>query len=401
MLHGKTILLGVSGSIAAYKAAALASALVKQNAAVHVLMTRNATEFITPMTFESLTHNRCVVDTFDRSFEFKIGHISLAKRADLCVIAPASANVLAKLAHGLADDMLTTTALACRCPKIAAPAMNTGMYENPVTQDNLRILKEYGWQIAEPAAGRLACGDVGAGKMLEPDVLVELIMQAITQPKDMQGLHVLVTAGATREPIDPVRFITNHSSGKMGYAIAQAAARRGALVTLVSGATALLPPVGVELVQIGTAREMFEAVTAAAPAQDIIIKAAAVADYRPTETAPEKLKKGDGDMTLSLTRTDDILQYLGEHRAARQFLCGFAMETRDLLENARAKLARKHVDMIAANSLREEGAGFAVDTNRLTLITADNELALPLVSKAAAAQLLLNEILRLRQHDKR
>ena len=396
MLTGKTILLGVTGSIAAYKAASLASMLVKLGADVHVLMTENATVFITPVTFESLTGNKTLVDTFDRNFSFQVEHVSIAKRADLCLIAPASANVLAKLAHGLADDMLTTTVLACRCPKLASPAMNTAMYEAQITQDNLQTLRRYGWQIIKPASGRLACGDVGAGKMPEPEVLAEAVVQELAYEKDLAGLRILVTAGATQEAIDPVRYLTNHSSGKMGYAIARAAVRRGAAVTLVSGPTNLPVPAYVQMVRVTSAREMFDAVTAAAPEQQIIIKAAAVADYRPATVASDKIKKSDAELQISLARTDDILQYLGEHKKPGQFLCGFSMETKNMLENARSKLARKHLDMIAANNVKDEGAGFAVDTNLLTLITADAELPLPLMSKEAAAHRLLDEIVKRR-----
>ena len=393
-LKGKTVLLGVTGGIACYKSANLASALVKQGANVQVLMTKNATEFIGPHTFESLTGNRVSVDTFDRNYQFQVEHIALADQADLVLVAPATANVLAKLAHGLADDMLTTTILACNCPKIAAPAMNTKMYENPVTQDNLDILRKYGWEIVEPASGRLACGAVGKGKMPEPEDLLETVLHALSHEKDMTGLKVLVTAGPTREALDPVRYLTNHSTGKMGYAIAKAAAR-GAQVTLVSGPTHCKKPPYVDVVDIVSAREMFEAVTSRAPQQDIIIKAAAVADYRPAQVAGDKIKKsGDGaDLSLQLERTDDILAFLGSHRREGQFLCGFSMETRDVLENSRKKLEKKHLAMIAANSLRQEGAGFGVDTNVLTLITAGNEVSLPLLSKDEAAHRLLDHIL--------
>lgn len=400
MLTGKTVLLGVSGSIAAYKAAALASALVKQGADVHTLMTRNATEFISPVTFESLTGNKTLIDTFDRNFQFQVEHVSIAKRADLVLVAPASANVLAKLAHGLADDMLTTTLLACRCPKLAAPAMNTAMYQALVTQDNLKILKAYGWKIIEPASGRLACGDIGPGKMPEPEALLEEVLYELSCEKDMQGVSVLVTAGATREAVDPVRYLTNHSTGKMGFAIAKAAAARGALVTLVTGQTALSDPAHVKVIRITSAREMYEAVIAAAPAQQLIIKAAAVADYRPAVVAEDKIKKTDDDLTLRLERTDDILAWLGAHKSSGQFLCGFSMETRDMLENARGKLKRKNLDMIAANNVKEAGAGFAVDTNLLTLITADRELSLPLMSKEQAAHRLLDEIMNRRTNTR-
>ena len=396
MLKGKTVLLGVSSSIAAYKAASLASLLVKQHANVHVLMTQNATRFISPMVFETLTGNKAPVDTFDRCFQFDVEHISLAKQADVVMVAPATANVAAKLAHGLADDLLTTTVLACKCPRLLSPAMNTQMYENPVTQDNLRILREYGWQVVEPASGHLACGDSGKGKLPEPEVLLDWILQTIAREKDMAGLKVLVTAGPTQEALDPVRYLTNHSSGKMGYAIAKAAARRGAQVTLITGPTALERPRFVETVEIVSAEDMFREVTARAPEQDIIIKAAAVADYTPVQVAQDKVKKSDNDLCIPLKRTQDILQTLGDHRREGQFLCGFSMETRDMVENSRKKLEKKHVDMIAANNLKEAGAGFAVDTNLLTLITRDGEKSLSLMSKDEAADVLLTEILRLR-----
>lgn len=396
MLRGKTVLLGVTGSIAAYKAASLASALVKLHCDVHVLMTENATKFVHPITFETLTSNKCLVDTFDRNFQYSVEHVALAKRADLVMIAPATANVLAKLAHGLADDMLTTTVLACRCKKIVAPAMNTGMYENPVTQDNLDILRRYGVTIAEPTTGYLACGDTGAGKMMEPEDLLQFILQEIAYPKDMVGLRVLVTAGATQESIDPVRYITNHSTGKMGYAIAQAASQRGAEVTLVSGKTALKSLPFVRTVDVVSAQEMFEAVTQNASTQDIIIKAAAVADYTPVEVATEKVKKAGDELSIPLKRTQDILQYLGDHRQAGQFLCGFSMETENMLKNSRRKLEKKHLDLIAANNLKVEGAGFATDTNVLTLITADTEQELEKMTKEQAAHALLDVILQRR-----
>ena len=395
MLKGKTVLLGVTGGIACYKSANLASALVKQGANVQVLMTKNATEFIGPHTFESLTGNRVSVDTFDRNYQFQVEHIALADQADLVLVAPATANVLAKLAHGLADDMLTTTILACNCPKIAAPAMNTKMYENPVTQDNLDILRKYGWEIVEPASGRLACGAVGKGKMPEPEDLLETVLHALSHEKDMTGLKVLVTAGPTREALDPVRYLTNHSTGKMGYAIAKAAAARGASVTLVSGPVNLKKPPYMEVVDIVSAQDMFDAVTSRAPDQDIIIKAAAVADYRPATVAEDKIKKSgnDSDLSLPLARTSDILAWLGEHRAPGQFLCGFSMETKDMVENSRKKLEKKHIDLIAANNLKQEGAGFGVDTNLLTLIAADGAKELPLMSKEEAAHALLDEIM--------
>ena len=395
MLKGKTVLLGVTGGIACYKSANLASALVKQGANVQVLMTKNATEFIGPHTFESLTGNRVSVDTFDRNYQFQVEHIALADQADLVLVAPATANVLAKLAHGLADDMLTTTILACNCPKIAAPAMNTKMYENPVTQDNLDILRKYGWEIVEPASGRLACGAVGKGKMPEPEDLLETVLHALSHEKDMTGLKVLVTAGPTREALDPVRYLTNHSTGKMGYAIAKAAAARGAQVILVSGPVNLKKPPYMEVVDIVSAQDMFDAVTSRAPDQDIIIKAAAVADYRPATVAEDKIKKSGtaADLSLPLARTSDILAWLGEHRAPGQFLCGFSMETRDMVDNSRKKLEKKHIDLIAANNLKQAGAGFGVDTNLLTLIAADGARELPLMSKEEAAHALLDEIM--------
>ena len=399
MLKGKTVLLAVTGGIACYKSAGLASALVKQGANVHVLMTRNATEFIGPHTFESLTGNRVSVDTFDRNYPFQVEHIALADQADAVLVAPATANVLAKLAHGLADDMLTTTILACDCPKLAAPAMNTRMYENPVTQDNLALLRRYGWQLIEPASGRLACGAVGKGKMPEPEELLEYVEHAIGHGRDMEGLRILVTAGPTQEALDPVRYLTNHSTGRMGYAIARAAAARGAEVTLVSGPTGLRKPVCVDTVDVVSAQDMFEAVTARAAGQDIIIKAAAVADYRPAVCSEDKLKK-DGDdaaPALPLARTRDILAWLGEHRAPGQFLCGFSMETRDLVENSRKKLEKKHLDLIAANNLRDPGAGFGTSTNLLTLIARDETVELPLLDKEEAAHALLDHILARRQ----
>ena len=394
MLRGKTVLLGVTGSIAAYKTAYLASALKKLGCNVHVLMTENATQFINPITFETLTGNKCLVDTFDRNFQYNVEHISLAKQANLVMIAPASANVLAKLAHGLCEDMLTTTVLACSCKKIVAPAMNTGMYENPITQDNLERLRKFDFEIAEPAVGYLACGDTGAGKMLEPEILLQYILQEIAFEKDLTGTKVLVTAGATQEALDPVRYLTNHSTGKMGYAIAQAAARRGAEVTLVSGKTALQKPLFLRTVEVVSAEEMFQAVTNLAPEQDIIIKAAAVADYTPASIAEEKVKKSDDELSIPLKRTKDILQFLGEHRTEGQFLCGFSMETENMLENSRRKLDKKNLDMIVANNLKDKGAGFGVDTNLITIITRDRELQLELMSKQDAANCILDEIIR-------
>lgn len=393
MLRGKTVLLGVSSSIAAYKAAALASFLKKQGASVHVIMTKNAVQFISPLTFEELTGNRCVVDTFDRNFTYQVEHVALAKQADLAIIAPATANVLAKLSWGLADDMLTTTLLACRCPRLAAPAMNTAMYENPVTQDNLKRLKEYGWTLLEPAVGLLACGDVGAGKMMEPADMIPFIQRELAFEKTMAGKKVLVTAGPTQEALDPVRYITNHSTGKMGYAIARAAAMKGAEVTLVSGPVALPAPPFVERVDVRSAREMFEAVTGRSGEQDMIIMAAAVADYRPAEVSKEKIKKKDSSLELSLEKTDDILKYLGEHKNPGQLLCGFAMETQNLLRNAREKLVNKHLDMIVANSLKVAGAGFAGDTNVVTLITDKEEQPLELMTKDEVAVRILDKLL--------
>ena len=394
MFSGKTILLGVTGGIAAYKAAALASALVKLGCNVQVLMTQNATQFITAVTFETLTGNKALVDTFDRNFSFQVEHIAVADQADLVMIAPATANVIAKLAHGLADDMLTPTVLACNCPKIVVPAMNTKMYENPVTQDNLNILRRYGWEVVEPASGYLACGAVGKGKLPEPEALLLVILHDLAHEKDMVGKKVLVTAGPTQEALDPVRCLTNHSSGKMGYAIAQAAARRGAQVTLVSGPVALKRLPYVETVDVVSAQEMFVAVTARAAEQDIIIKAAAVADYRPMVVAEDKMKKSDDALSIPLERTQDILGWLGQHRQPGQFLCGFSMETQNMVENSRKKLEKKRVDMIAANNLKVEGAGFGVDTNLLTLITKDGLDELPMVTKEAAADLLLDSILK-------
>lgn len=393
MLKGKTVLLAVTGSIAAYKIAYLASSLKKLDADVHVLMTENATNFINPITFETLTGNKCLVDTFDRNFEFSVEHVSLAKKADVVMIAPASANVIGKIAHGIADDMLTTTVMACRCRKIVAPAMNTNMYENLIVQDNLKTLKKYGYEVIAPAEGYLACGDTGAGKMPEPQLLLEYILRETACEKDMKGLKVLVTAGPTQEPIDPVRFITNHSTGKMGYAIAAVCMRRGAEVTLVSGPTAVQKPEFVNIIPVTTAREMFEEVTSRADEQDIIIKAAAVADYRPKNVSSEKVKKTDGELSMEMERTDDILAYLGSHRRPGQFLCGFSMETENVLENSRKKLKKKNLDMIAANSLKVEGAGFGGDTNVITIITEDEEVSLELMSKEEAASKILDQIL--------
>ena len=447
MLKGKSVLLGITGGIAAYKAAYLASALVKQHAHVQVIMTQSATQFIAPLTFEQLTGNKCLTDTFDRNFVHQVEHIAVADRTDLVIIAPATANVCAKLAHGIADDMLTTTVLACRCPKLIAPAMNTNMYENQVTQDNLELLRKYGWQVIDPASGRLACGAVGAGKLPEPEFLLEHILHAIAlphdlagkkvlvtagptqesldpvryltnhstgkgkmpepedlmqhilrhlaMPHDLAGKKVLVTAGPTQEALDPVRYLTNHSTGKMGYAIARMAMLRGADVTLVSGPTNIAPPPFVKVINIKSAQDMFEAVSANAPDMDFIFKAAAVADYTPATYADNKMKKKDGDLSIPLKRTQDILKHLGEHRIPGQVICGFSMETENMLENSRAKLAKKNVDMICANNLKQSGAGFGVDTNIITLITKDDVTELPLLSKEEAANAILNKAMTL------
>ena len=393
MLKGKTVILGVTGGIAAYKSAWLTSLLVKAGADVQVIMTEHAREFIAPLTFEALTNQRCHTDTFDRNHEYSTEHVSLASRADAVIIAPATANVIAKLACGIADDMLTTTVLACDCPKIVVPAMNTRMYENPVTQDNLEKLRKYGMTVVEPAAGRLACGDVGKGKMPEPDVLFQYVLMACAFEKDMAGKKVLVTAGPTQERIDPVRYITNHSTGQMGYSIAKICALRGAEVTLVTGQTALEPPLFVDVVPVVSARDMYEAVVERSGEMDVIIKAAAVADYRPAVTSDEKIKKSDEDMAIDMERTDDILGYLGSCKKPGQFLCGFSMETQNMLENSRAKLRKKNLDMIVANNLKVKGAGFGTDTNVVTIITADMEKELELMSKDEVAARLLDEIL--------
>ena len=398
MLKGKTVLLGVTGGIAAYKAAALCSMLVKQHCNVHVIMTKNACEFITPLTFETLSGNRTVTDTFDRNHTFQVEHVALADQADLVVIAPATADVLAKLACGIADDMLTTTVLACDCPKIAVPAMNTKMYENPITQGNIETLRRYGWEVLEPASGRLACGTSGKGKMPEPEDILGSVLHSISRPKDMEGLNVLVTAGPTLEAIDPVRFISNHSTGKMGYAIARAAAARGACVTLVSGPVCIKAPAYVKTISVTSAKEMFDIVTSAGSGQDMIIKAAAVADFRPARYADEKIKKNDPDSSsvLELEKTDDILAWLGANKRPGQLLCGFSMETQNMIENSRKKLQKKNLDLIAANNLKQEGAGFGTETNVLTLISKESEKTLPLMSKDEAADRLLDELLGLR-----
>ena len=396
-LTGKTVILGITGGIAAYKMANVASGLRKAGANVHVIMTKNATEFITPLTFETLTNNRCIVDTFDRNFQYDVAHISLAKAADLILIAPATANVIAKLAHGQADDMLTTTVLAARCRKLVAPAMNTAMLENPITQDNLKTLEHYGFGIIQPAVGLLACKDVGSGKLPEPEVLLDAIARELAREKDLAGVHVTVTAGPTQESLDPVRFLTNHSSGKMGYAIAREAMLRGAEVTLISGPVALAPVPGVELVKITTAQDMLEAVQAALPQTDILIKAAAVADYRPATVAGEKLKKKDGELSIPLERTADILAWVSENRHPGLFVCGFSMETENMLENSRGKLIKKGLDMIVANNLKTQGAGFGVETNVVTLITKDEIRELPLMGKDEVAGKLLDEIQKRRK----
>lgn len=394
MLKGKTVVLAVSGSIAAYKIASLASALKKLHANVQVLMTKNAVNFINPITFESLTGNKCLVDTFDRNFQYSVEHVALAKQADVVLVAPASANVIGKIAHGIADDMLTTTVMACKCKKIIAPAMNTNMFDNPILQDNLKILEHYGYEVISPAVGYLACGDTGAGKMPEPELLLQYILREIAYEKDMKGKRVLVTAGPTQESIDPVRFITNHSTGKMGYAIAKMCMLRGAEVTLVSGPTSVAKPEFVHVVDVVTAKEMYEEVTKRAKDQDIIIKAAAVADYRPKSVSSEKMKKKDDDLAIPMERTDDILKFLGEHKKEHQFLCGFSMETENMLENSRKKLEKKHLDMIVANNLKVEGAGFAGDTNVVTIITGQEEVSLGKMTKEETALRILDEILK-------
>lgn len=393
MLKGKTVVLGVTGSIAAYKIANLASALVKLHADVHVIMTQNATNFINPITFETLTSNKCLVDTFDRNFQFNVEHVSLAKRADIFMVAPASANVIGKIANGIADDMLTTTIMACKCPKLISPAMNTNMFENPIVQDNLKKLKDYGYEIIDPAYGYLACGDTGAGKMPEPDVLLSYILRELACVKDMIGVKVLVTAGPTQEKLDPVRFITNHSTGKMGYAIAENCMRRGADVTLVTGPVSIAPPPFVKVVPVVSAADMAEAVKACYKEQQIIIKTAAVADYRPAHPADEKIKKKDNDSMLELERTEDILSFIGKNRQEGQFICGFSMETENMIENSRAKLDKKNVDMIVANNLKVAGAGFGTDTNVVTFITKEECVELELMSKQDVAEEIVNFIL--------
>lgn len=396
-LSGKTVLLGITGGIAAYKMANVASALRKTGAEVHCILTQNATQFITPLTFETLSNNRCIVDTFDRNFQYDVAHVSLAKKADVILIAPATANVIAKLAHGLADDMLTTTVLAARCPKLIAPAMNTAMLENPATQENLATLRRYGFTVIAPATGMLACKDVGSGKLPEPEVLCEEIYRVIAREKDLQGLHITVTAGPTQESLDPVRFLTNHSSGKMGYAIAREAMLRGADVTLISGPVALKAPLGVKLVNITTAQEMLEGVQAALPQTDVLVMAAAVADYRPAVVADNKMKKGEGEMSIPLERTGDVLGWVAQNRHPGLFVCGFSMETEHMLENSQKKLTKKKLDMIVANNLKTQGAGFGVETNVVTLITQDWVEELPLLGKDEVAGKLLTAIAAQRQ----
>ena len=393
MLKGKTVVLGVTGSIAAYKMANVASMLVKLHADVHVIMTENACQFITPVTFETLTGNKCMVDTFDRNFQFHVAHISIAKKADVLLVAPASANVIGKLANGIADDMLTTTAMACTCQKIVAPAMNTNMYHNPILQDNLKKLEGYGFTVIAPEKGLLACRD---GKMPSEDVLVGHILREIAHEKDLAGMKVIVTAGPTQESVDPVRYITNHSTGKMGYELAKAAMLRGAEVTLVSGVTNLEPPMFVDYVQVKSAGDMFEAMKSRFLDNDIIIKAAAVADYKPKSYSDEKTKKKDGEMSIELDRTQDILKYLGEHRREGQFYCGFSMETQNMLENSRVKLDKKNIDMVVANNLKIAGSGFGTDTNVVTMISKEEEIQLELLSKAEVAHKILDEILKLK-----
>ena len=396
MLKGKTVVLGVTGSIAAYKMANVASMLVKLHADVHVIMTENACQFITPVTFETLTGNKCMVDTFDRNFQFHVAHISIAKKADVLLVAPASANVIGKLANGIADDMLTTTAMACTCQKIVAPAMNTNMYHNPILQDNLKKLEGYGFTVIAPEKGLLACRDIGDGKMPSEDVLVGHILREIAHEKDLAGMKVIVTAGPTQESVDPVRYITNHSTGKMGYELAKAAMLRGAEVTLVSGVTNLEPPMFVDYVQVKSAGDMFEAMKSRFLDNDIIIKAAAVADYKPKSYSDEKTKKKEGEMSIELDRTQDILKYLGEHRREGQFYCGFSMETQNMLENSRVKLDKKNIDMVVANNLKIAGSGFGTDTNVVTMISKEEEIQLELLSKAEVAHKILDEILKLK-----
>jgi phosphopantothenoylcysteine decarboxylase/phosphopantothenate--cysteine ligase len=397
MLTGKTIVLGVTGSIAAYKTANLASMLVKLGADVHVIMTQNATKFITPMTFETLTDNKCIADTFDRNFSFDVKHVSLAKKGDLFMVAPCTANVIGKLAAGICDDMLTTTLLATKAPIILAPAMNTGMWENPILQDNIQRLQRYGYHFVEPAVGRLACGDVGSGKMPAEELLLEHILLHIAKEKDLQGRRMLITAGPTQESIDPVRYITNHSSGKMGYALAKMAALRGAEVTLVSGPVSIKPFAGINVIDVKSAQEMFDAVSTRSAEQDVIVMCSAVADYTPATYSEQKVKKHDGDMTIALKRTNDILGYLGQHKPEGQLLVGFSMETENLIENSRAKLTKKNADFICANSISSDKTGFAVDTNKVTLISQTETVELPLCSKEETADKILDYIIKVKQ----
>lgn len=396
LLKGKTVILGVTGSIAAYKMANVASMLVKLECDVHVVMTQNATHFITPITFETLTGNKCLVETFDRNFQFHVAHVSLAKKADVCLIAPATANVIGKLAGGIADDMLTTTVMACTCKKLIAPAMNTNMYHNPILQDNLKKLEAYGYEIVQPESGFLACRDNGDGKLPKEELLVAHILREIACEKDLAGQRVIITAGPTQESIDPVRYITNHSTGKMGYELARAAMLRGAEVTLVSGVTTLEKPYFVDYVQVKSAQDMYEAMTARFLDNDIIIKAAAVADYKPKNVADDKMKKKDGEMSIELDRTHDILKYMGEHRREGQFYCGFSMETQNMLENSRIKLEKKNIDMIVANNLKVAGSGFGTDTNVVTMISKQEEIQLELLTKEMVAHHILDEILKLK-----
>ena len=393
LLKGKTVLVGVTGGIAAYKMANCVSKLIKLGADVHVIMTKNACNFITPITFETLTNNKCIVDTFDRNFQFHVAHVSLGKKADICLVSPATADVIGKIANGIADDMLTTTVMACRCKVLIAPAMNTAMYKNPIVQDNIEKLKRFGYEIIKPDSGYLACGDTGDGKMPDEETLIEHILYHGAYAKDMAGKNVIVSAGPTMEALDPVRYITNHSTGKMGYEIAKAASRRGANVTLVSGKTNLTPPLFVNTINIKSAQDMFEAFRDNFLDNDIIIKAAAVADYRPKTIADNKIKKKDGDMKIELDRTIDIIKYMGENRREGQFICGFSMETENMIENSRAKLDKKKIDMIAANNLKQEGAGFGTDTNIITLITREETKELELMTKEEAANAILDEIL--------
>ena len=392
MLTGKTIVLGVTGSIAAYKIANLASMLVKLNADVHVIMTQNATHFITPMTFETLTNNKCIVDTFDRNFNFDVKHVSLAKRGDLFLVAPCTANVIGKVANGICDDMLTTTIMATKAPVLFSPAMNTGMWENPVLQDNLKKLQHCGYHMIEPVVGRLACGDTGSGKMPSEETLLEHILLHLAREKDLKGKRLLITAGPTQEAIDPVRFISNRSSGKMGYALAKMAVLRGAQVTLVSGPVSIAPFAGIETVAVRSAQQMFEAVSERSADSDVVIMCSAVADYKPVSYSEQKMKKNDNDMSIPLTRTQDILGWLGDHKQAGQVLVGFSMETENLIENSRRKLTKKHADLICANSIASEQTGFAVDTNKVTLITQENVKELPLCTKEETADLILDSI---------